>query len=409
MCDWVLFGSRLDPSGMEAKKPYPNQPVLIHSQPDVGASAGNALHGPCALSANKTAHLQKPPNMIHNQPQIPNNRLWEPQKKKPQTNQNNLRFPSTKRPPEAAVAMQGWLHKQGSEGLKVWRKRWFVLSDYCLFYYKGPEEEKILGSILLPSYRVSMCPPDSKLGKKFAFKCEHTNMRTYYLAADSHEIMAEWVEALTMASILQSNSEVTPAIERQPVPTALYIQHHENNKYHTQPLYANAPPKPRRQNESGFSSPGYTTPPSALAYHPQPQFHYHPQHHHHPATGATIYQTYQSAHRPHAHCPPDGVPVPQNSERRTPDTYGRSKLRSGREASDYEDIYSQEEVMYKRPLSPIAYSNIKKISPVATIPIQQRPYALFTNPGPQIHPHQVRNRFVSKVTLLRRCSDIATS
>lgn len=48
-----------------------------------------------------------------------------------------LRSPAAKRPLSAPVALQGWLHKQGSEGLMLWKKRWFVLSEYCLFYYKG--------------------------------------------------------------------------------------------------------------------------------------------------------------------------------------------------------------------------------------------------------------------------------
>lgn len=48
-----------------------------------------------------------------------------------------LRSPIAKRPPEAPVTIQGWLHKQGSEGFMLWKKRWFVLSEYCLFYYKG--------------------------------------------------------------------------------------------------------------------------------------------------------------------------------------------------------------------------------------------------------------------------------
>lgn len=48
-----------------------------------------------------------------------------------------LRSPVAKRPNEAPVAMQGWLYKQGSEGFMLWKKRWFVLSEYCLFYYKG--------------------------------------------------------------------------------------------------------------------------------------------------------------------------------------------------------------------------------------------------------------------------------
>ncbi|XP_071558758.1 uncharacterized protein [Temnothorax nylanderi] len=120
--------------------------------------------------------------------------------------QAGLRSPAAKRPLSAPVALQGWLYKQGSEGLMLWKKRWFVLSEYCLFYYKGPEEEKLLGSILLPSYRVTVCKSEDKVNKKFAFKAEHANMRTYHFAADSRESMNQWVNALTLATLLQDPS-----------------------------------------------------------------------------------------------------------------------------------------------------------------------------------------------------------
>lgn len=68
----------------------------------------------------------------------------------------------------------------------------------------GPEEEKLLGSILLPSYRVSVCGPEDKVNKKFAFKLEHANMRTYILAADSQESMMHWVKVLNAACLLQN-------------------------------------------------------------------------------------------------------------------------------------------------------------------------------------------------------------
>ncbi|XP_049837019.1 uncharacterized protein LOC126281829, partial [Schistocerca gregaria] len=117
-----------------------------------------------------------------------------------------LRSPAVKRPASAPVALQGWLHKQGSEGLMLWRRRWFVLAEYCLFYYKGPQEDKLLGSILLPSYKVSPCSADDKVYRKFSFKAEHANMRTYYFAADSRELMVQWMNALSLASILQDTA-----------------------------------------------------------------------------------------------------------------------------------------------------------------------------------------------------------
>lgn len=75
---------------------------------------------------------------------------------------------------------------------------------FILWCYVGVEEDKLLGSVLLPSYKVSICKPEEKISKKFAFKCEHANMRTYVLAADSQELMMQWVKVLTLASMMQT-------------------------------------------------------------------------------------------------------------------------------------------------------------------------------------------------------------
>lgn len=111
--------------------------------------------------------------------------------------------PVTKRPNSSAVTFSGWLYKQGSDGLRVWRKRWFVLSDYCLYYYKSAEEDKQLGSILLPSYSASICLPDAKNYRKFSFKLEHKNMRPFLMASDTIEGMYKWVKILDAATRMQ--------------------------------------------------------------------------------------------------------------------------------------------------------------------------------------------------------------
>ncbi|XP_046394721.1 uncharacterized protein LOC124162285 isoform X3 [Ischnura elegans] len=135
-----------------------------------------------------------------------------------QTAQKQLRSPTVKRAPGASVTMQGWLHKQGSDGLMLWKRRWFVLSEFCLFYYKGPEEEKVLGSILLPSYVISPCTSDERKrggNRKHSFKAEHHNMRTYYFAADTLELMERWMHAMNLASFLQKEFTATaPHTER---------------------------------------------------------------------------------------------------------------------------------------------------------------------------------------------------
>ncbi|XP_035452670.2 uncharacterized protein LOC118277826 isoform X6 [Spodoptera frugiperda] len=157
-----------------------------------------------------------------------------------------LRSPIAHRIPSAPVTMSGILYKQGSDGLKVWRKRWFVLSEYCLFYYKSQDEEKLLGSVLLPSYKVSSCTAEDKVLRKFAFKLEHANMRTYVLAAPDQEAMMKWVKSLTMAALMQSPNEQP---QKQSDRTAAKIEDVDEI-----PTYANAPPKPRRSNE-GYNSP----------------------------------------------------------------------------------------------------------------------------------------------------------
>lgn len=207
------------------------------------------------------------------------------------SNSQALKSPITKRPPNSPVTISGWLYKQGSDGLKVWRKRWFVLAEYCLYYYKGPEEEKVLGSILLPSYKVSACLPEDKIYRKYAFKCEHQNMRTYWLAAENAESMVQWVRGLSAATMMQApnsagessehpsgssslnhsgensdsgihtlqsqqskmsgQGQVTPASDNGGVTTSSSSGAGGNG----QPLYANAPPKPRRITDGGYSSP----------------------------------------------------------------------------------------------------------------------------------------------------------
>ncbi|KAF5901369.1 pleckstrin homology domain-containing family A member 7 isoform X3, partial [Clarias magur] len=75
-----------------------------------------------------------------------------------------------KRNPNVPVVVRGWLYKQDSSGMRLWKRKWFVLSDFCLFYYKDSREETVLGSIPLPSYVISPVEPEDHISRKFAFK-----------------------------------------------------------------------------------------------------------------------------------------------------------------------------------------------------------------------------------------------
>ncbi|KAM6452415.1 pleckstrin homology domain-containing family A member 4 isoform 2-T7 [Liasis olivaceus] len=107
---------------------------------------------------------------------------------------------SIKRDLNSPVVMRGWLYKQDSSGLKLWKRRWFVLSNYCLFYYRDSREEMVLGSILLPSYEIRTAFSKEKKNRRFVFKAEHPGMRTYYFSADTQLDMNSWIRAMKQSA-----------------------------------------------------------------------------------------------------------------------------------------------------------------------------------------------------------------
>ncbi|CAI5659117.1 unnamed protein product [Oreochromis niloticus] len=118
------------------------------------------------------------------------------------------RCQSAKRDPNCPVVIRGWLNKKDSSGLKLWKRRWFVLSNYCLFYYKDSREESVLGSIPLPSYKILFCTPRECKNRKFTFKVVHQGMRSYFFSADTQEDMLGWVRALSQSAAMEPDSSM---------------------------------------------------------------------------------------------------------------------------------------------------------------------------------------------------------
>ncbi|XP_036923077.1 pleckstrin homology domain-containing family A member 6 isoform X8 [Sturnira hondurensis] len=110
---------------------------------------------------------------------------------------------SMKRNPNAPVTKAGWLFKQASSGVKQWNKRWFVLVDRCLFYYKDEKEESVLGSIPLLSFRVAAVQPSDNISRKHTFKAEHAGVRTYFFSTESPEEQEAWIQAMGEAARVQ--------------------------------------------------------------------------------------------------------------------------------------------------------------------------------------------------------------
>ena len=73
--------------------------------------------------------------------------------------------------------------------------------------FADPNEEKVLGSILLPSYTISPLSKDDGVYRKYAFKAEHAGMRTYFFAAETKDSMLQWMNNMSLASILQNENK----------------------------------------------------------------------------------------------------------------------------------------------------------------------------------------------------------
>ena len=69
----------------------------------------------------------------------------------------------------------------------------------------------MLGSLLLPGYTIRPClagDRDRFVYRKYAFRAEHRNTRSFYLAAESRPSMIQWMNALSLAAILQDSNSL---------------------------------------------------------------------------------------------------------------------------------------------------------------------------------------------------------
>ncbi|XP_057256730.1 pleckstrin homology domain-containing family A member 6 isoform X5 [Pezoporus wallicus] len=178
---------------------------------------------------------------------------------------------SMKRNPNAAVTKSGWLYKQASSGVKQWNKRWFVLVDRCLFYYKDEKEESILGSIPLLSFRVAAVQPSDNISRKHTFKvtvcwveempasngqslspqAEHAGIRTYFFSAENTEEQESWIQAMGEAARVQippTQRHEKPDSENIP-PSKHHHHHHHHNTSHREHPKADPDTKTRGEGD----------------------------------------------------------------------------------------------------------------------------------------------------------------
>ncbi|XP_071539505.1 uncharacterized protein [Panulirus ornatus] len=357
---------------------------LVHPVTHKSAVQAEAIHSPAAAAPRFEATTPAASTLASNETKKGGGRR--------RSGGSWVKTPGVRRPDPSTVTLQGWLYKQGADGLHLWKKRWFVLSEYCLYYYKGPEEDKALGSLPLPSFKISPVVSEDRVFRRHAFKAEHQNMRTYYFAADTKDQMAQWMNALSLASILQKDtsleekwssgssarrserpsvsslaSTASPSADesdsgfhgyrsrryRSPdgrsLDEASESSRLQGDRLNTscdsttvlrpgdrQPLYANAPPKPKRLN----SSRDYSTSPERSPERDERDPRTYTDH---GGGGNGAVESRASDGRGVHYHPP-------TAERRTPDAYGVTAC-GGR--GDYEDVYGDSNGSNSTPHSPI--------------------------------------------------------
>lgn len=122
---------------------------------------------------------------------------------------------------DSALRKYGWLYKLSHNGLKLWRKRYFVLTDYILDYYSDSSMSKHCGTIFLNntvSRQSNKKDGSSANNRKYSFKVElmqpdqsksngqinaAANDLFIYLAADSTANMNEWINKFNFVSKLK--------------------------------------------------------------------------------------------------------------------------------------------------------------------------------------------------------------
>uniref|UniRef100_T1J612 PH domain-containing protein n=1 Tax=Strigamia maritima TaxID=126957 RepID=T1J612_STRMM len=125
-----------------------------------------------------------------------------------------LKSGSQDSPKKDSLEKSGYLTKLGGK-LKTWRKRWFVLKNGVLVYYKSQNDvnRKPQGQITLDE----VCRVTRAEGSA-TFEIS-TGKKTYYLTAESTATMEEWVRVLQnvlrriATKLLFSSEENKPAIQ----------------------------------------------------------------------------------------------------------------------------------------------------------------------------------------------------
>ncbi|XP_047954752.1 pleckstrin homology domain-containing protein 1 [Salvia hispanica] len=100
----------------------------------------------------------------------------------------------------------GWLTKQG-EYIKTWRRRWFVLKQGKLFWFKESTVTRASRprGVIPVADCLTVKGAEDVLHRQFAFELS-TRSETMYFIADSEKEKEDWINSIGRSIVQQSRS-----------------------------------------------------------------------------------------------------------------------------------------------------------------------------------------------------------
>lgn len=139
--------------------------------------------------------------------------------------QNQMPYFLSRGAQDQAIIKAGYCVKQGAV-MKNWKRRYFVLDENSLNYYKTDMEREPLRAIPLKEiHKVQECKQSEHMMRDNLFEMV-TSSRTFYIQADSPEDMHSWIKAISGAIVAQrgpGRSANTEHSDHSPSTSTFYL------------------------------------------------------------------------------------------------------------------------------------------------------------------------------------------
>ncbi|XP_050922342.1 pleckstrin homology domain-containing family A member 1 isoform X5 [Lates calcarifer] len=137
--------------------------------------------------------------------------------------QNQLPYFLSRGAQDQAIIKAGYCVKQGAV-MKNWKRRYFMLDENAVSYYKSELEREALRVIPLKEiHKVQECKQSELMMRDNLFEMV-TSSRTFYIQADSPEDMHSWIKAISGAIVAQRGpgrtANTDPSDHPTPSPTS---------------------------------------------------------------------------------------------------------------------------------------------------------------------------------------------